>query len=92
MLGTLLVYAGVSLYMLDSYGPLYGASASSATMLTQYSRSFAFPMFALRMFQALGPGWATSLLAFLTLLLAPVPWCFWIFSKRLRRKSRYEIS
>lgn len=92
VLGSLLVYARVSLFMLDAYGPLYGASASSAMMLTRYSLSFAFPMFALRMFKALGTGWATSLLAFLTLLMTPVPWCLWIFEERLRGKSRYEIS
>ncbi|ETS82684.1 hypothetical protein PFICI_04560 [Pestalotiopsis fici W106-1] len=92
MTGSLLVYAGASLFMLDSYGPLYGASASSSTMLSRYSLSTAFPMFALQMFQVLGAGWGTSLLAFLSLLMAPIPWCFWIWGESLRRRSKYEIS
>lgn len=89
---SLLVYAGVILFMLDTYGPLYGASASSAMMMTRYMLSFAFPMFALKVFQALGVGWATTILAGCTLALAPVPWLFWRYGERLRRKSRYETS
>lgn len=54
MLSSLLVYAGANLFMLDAYGPLYGASASAVMMLSRYVLSAAFPMFALRMFQALG--------------------------------------
>lgn len=92
MMSCLLVYAGVSIFVLDSYGPLYGASASGAMMLARYSMSFAFPMFALRMFESLGVGWATSVLGFLTLVMAPIPWCFWVFGERLRRKSKYETS
>lgn len=92
MMSCLLVYAGVSIFVLDAYGPLYGASASGAMMLARYAMSFAFPMFALRMFEGLGVGWATSVLAFLTLIMAPIPWCFWTFGERLRRKSKYETS
>ncbi|KAJ5697948.1 hypothetical protein N7488_011632 [Penicillium malachiteum] len=50
MLACLLVYAGANLYMLDSYGPLYGASASGAMMFSRYLMGFIFPLFALRMF------------------------------------------
>lgn len=89
---SLLVYAGAILFMLDAYGPLYGASASSAMMMTRYMLSFAFPMFALKLFQALGVGWATTILAGCTLILAPVPWLFWRYGEALRRQSRYETS
>lgn len=92
MSACLLVYAGVNLFMLDSYGPLYGASASGAMMFSRYIMSFAFPLFALQMFKRLNVGWATSLLAFLMLLMAPIPWAFWIYGARLRRRSRYETS
>ncbi|KAF4981674.1 hypothetical protein FZEAL_2561 [Fusarium zealandicum] len=92
MMASLLVYAGVNLFTLDAYGPLYGASASGAMMLSRYTLSFAFPLFALRFFQALGAGWATTILACCTLLMAPIPWCFWVFGERLRKRSRYETS
>ncbi|KAM0240706.1 hypothetical protein ACHAP5_007911 [Fusarium lateritium] len=92
MLACLLIYAGVNLFMLDAYGPLYGASASGAMMLSRYSLSFAFPMFALQMFESLGAGWATTLLAGCTVLMAPIPWCFFVFGERIRARSRYESS
>lgn len=92
MLSSLLIYASANLFMLDTYGPLYGASASGAMMLTRYSLSFAFPMFTVQMFTALGVGWAMTVLALLSLLMAPIPWCFWVFGERLRRRSKYEMS
>lgn len=92
MMSSLLVYAGANLFMLDTYGPLYGASASGAMMLSRYLMSFAFPMFSLQMFEALGAGWALSVLALMTFLMAPIPWCFWVFGERLRSKSKYETS
>ncbi|KAG5755889.1 hypothetical protein H9Q70_001485 [Fusarium xylarioides] len=92
MMACLLIYAGVNLFMLDAYGPLYGASASGAMMLSRYSLSFAFPMFALQMFEKLGAGWATTLLAGITLLMAPIPWCFFVYGEKIRARSRYESS
>lgn len=92
MLSSLLVYASANLFMLDAYGPLYGASASGAMMLSRYTLSAAFPLFALQMYKALGVGWATSLLAFITVAMAPIPWCFWVYGERLRRRSKYETS
>ncbi|KAK0815851.1 hypothetical protein LTS16_021144 [Friedmanniomyces endolithicus] len=72
--------------------PPIGASAAGAAMLSRYTLSAAFPLFALKMYQALGVGWATSLLAFCTLAMAPIPWLFWKFGEDIRRKSRYETS
>lgn len=92
MLSSLLIYASANLFMLDSYGPLYGASASGAMMLSRYILSAAFPLFVMQMFEALGVGWATSLLGFITVVMAPIPWCFWMFGEKLRRRSKYETS
>ncbi|KAK5996912.1 Polyamine transporter 4 [Cladobotryum mycophilum] len=92
MLSSLLIYAGANLFMLDAYGPLYGASASGAMMLSRYTLSAAFPLFALQMYERLGAGWATSVLGFVTLVMAPIPWCFRIYGERLRKRSRYESS
>lgn len=92
MLASLLIYASASLFMLDAYGPLYGASASSAVMMTRYVLSAAFPLFALQLYKELGVGWATSLLAFVAVVMMPIPWCFWIYGEKLRKRSRYETS
>ncbi|KAI2606327.1 major facilitator superfamily domain-containing protein [Hypoxylon fragiforme] len=92
MLSSLLVYAGATMFMLDAYGPLYGASAAGAMMLTRYTLSTVFPLFTLQMFRALGAGWATSILTLMSLLMAPIPWCFWTFGERIRARSKYETS
>jgi MFS transporter, DHA1 family, multidrug resistance protein len=91
-MASLLTYASANLYMMDAYGPLYGASAAGAAMLSRYLLSAAFPLFSLQLYKGLGVGWATSLLAFCTLLLAPIPWLFWRCGERIRSKSKYETS
>ena len=61
-------------------------------MLTRYLFSAAFPLFALQLYRGLGVAWATSLLAFCTLAMAPIPWLFWRCGERLRGKTKYETS
>ncbi|KAJ3478978.1 hypothetical protein NLG97_g8435 [Lecanicillium saksenae] len=92
MFTSILVYSSASLFMLDSYGPLYGASASGAMMMSRYVLSTAFPLFTLQMYKALGVGWGTSLLGFVALAMAPIPWCFWVYGEGIRKRSRYENS
>lgn len=92
MLFSVMVYASTNLFMIDSYGPLYGASASGAAMLSRYTLSAAFPLFSLQMYRGLGVGWATTILALCTLAMAPIPWLFWRFGKGLRGRSKYETS
>lgn len=90
MLGSLLVYVGANMYMLDTYGPLYGASAAGANSLARYFLTAAFPLFTLQMFKVLHVDWATSLLGFCTIAMAPIPWVFWVYGPKLRGRSRYE--
>jgi len=89
---SLIIYASANLFMLDSYGPLYGASAAGAAMLSRYTLSAAFPLFALRMYRGLGVGWATTILAGCTAAMAPIPWCFWKWGEGLRGRMKYESS
>jgi len=88
----LLIYASSNLFMLDAYGPLYGASAAGAAMLSRYGLSTAFPLFALQMYKRLGVGWATTVLACCTAAMAPIPWLFWRYGEGLRGRMRYESS
>lgn len=92
ILTAVMIYSSANLFMMDSYGPLYGASASGAAMLSRYGLSAAFPLFALQLYNALGANWATSLLAFCTLAMAPIPWLFWHFGEKLRSRTKYETS
>lgn len=92
MLCNLMIYAPANLYMIDAYGPLYGASAAGAAMLSRYTFSAAFPLFALQLYEGLGVGWATSILGFCALGLAPVPFLFFKYGEWLRSRSSYEKS
>ena len=92
MLSSLLIYASVSLFMLDAYGPLYGASASGAMMFARYFGGTASPLYAQKLYMSIGVGWATTVLACASLILAPVPWLFWKYGAKLRARSKYETS
>lgn len=92
MTSSVMIYAPSNLFMMDAYGPLYGASAAGASMISRYGLSTAFPLFALQMYRALGVGWATSLLALCTVLMAPIPWLFFRFGERIRQRTKYETS
>lgn len=87
-----MIYTTTNLYMMDTYGPLYGASAAGAAMLSRYSLSTAFPLFSLKLYRALGVGWATTILALATVLMAPIPWIFHHYGHKVRVLSKYETS
>jgi DHA1 family multidrug resistance protein-like MFS transporter len=90
ILGSVLVYVGANFYMMDTYGPVYGASAAGATSLSRYTLAATFPLFTLQMYSRLGVGWATSLLGLCTILMAPIPWAFYHWGPKLRARSSYE--
>ncbi|GIJ92651.1 hypothetical protein Asppvi_001929 [Aspergillus pseudoviridinutans] len=70
--GTVLVYSGVFTFLVDAY-PTYAASALAANSFARSTFAGVFPLFGVQMYDRLGYHWATSLLAFLTLIMAPFP-------------------
>lgn len=52
----------------------------------------AFPLFGKQLYQAAGYQWASSVLAFVTLALMPLPYIFFHFGKRLRQRSKFTVS
>lgn len=87
--GNLLVFCSCVLYMLDTYGALYGASAAAANGLLRYLLGAVFPLFTVQMYRAMGVAWATSMLGFVTIGLLPIPWVLWKFGGRIRKRSAY---
>ncbi|KAH7093487.1 major facilitator superfamily domain-containing protein [Paraphoma chrysanthemicola] len=87
--GNVCLFTSTALYLVDVYGPLNGASAMAANGLSRYTISAVFPLFTVQMYEALGIGWATSLLAFLATLLLPIPWIFFKYGPKIRAKSKY---
>ncbi|KAH8711800.1 major facilitator superfamily domain-containing protein [Phaeosphaeriaceae sp. PMI808] len=90
--GNLCVFTSGALYLVDVYGPLNGASAIAANGVSRYTFSAVFPLFTVQMYEALGIGWATSVLGFLALLMLPIPWVFYKWGPAIREKSKYPKS
>jgi hypothetical protein len=87
--GNLLMFVSATLYSMDVYGSKFGASALAVNCMVRNFLGAAFPLFGVRLFEALGVGWAASLLGFISLSLVPVPWIFYMYGPRLRAKSKY---
>ena len=89
-LGIVPLFLGITSYLIDCYGQ-YSASALAANAVLRSLFGAVFPLFAKQMYGKLGTPWATSLLGFLTLLMAPLPWVFYHFGPRLRAMSKYHL-
>lgn len=53
-------------------------------------QAFGFPLFIVQVYEALGVGWATSLLGFVGVALMPVPFVLDRYGERLRRRSKFS--
>ena len=51
-----------------------------------------FPLFGVQMYHKLGDQWATTLLAFLTVVMMPFPYLFFKYGKKIREKSRFATA
>ncbi len=97
VLSGILIGAGIMLnllsstsYLIDVY-LLNANSALAAYISVRSATAAAFPLFANYMYRKLGSEWATSLLGFLCVTMAPAAWVFWRYGKRIRGFSRYAF-
>lgn len=70
--GTFLLFNSVLNYLPDAY-PEYAASVLAGNDLFRSAFGAGFPLFASAMYNNLGVGWASSLLAFLSIVFIPIP-------------------
>lgn len=77
-------------YMADTYGVLT-ASAMAANTIVRSGFGVGFPLFATQMYHKLNPRWATTVLAFISLVLVPIPFLLFKFGPQMRAKTRYAI-
>lgn len=83
------ILSGLS-YLIDVY-LVNSNSAIAANTCIRSATAAGFPLFADYMYRQLGSEWATSLMGFVCLAMAPAPWLFWIYGKRIRGHSRYAF-
>ncbi|ODO11081.1 hypothetical protein I350_01683 [Cryptococcus amylolentus CBS 6273] len=89
--GTLGMFVSLFNYIIDVY--LWSAaSALAAATVIRSLFGAAFPLFATQMYDKLGTQWASSLLGFLALLMAPIPIILMKYGHHLRAKSKFSPS
>ncbi|KAI7371269.1 hypothetical protein KC336_g20802, partial [Hortaea werneckii] len=84
--GIYVVILGVLNYVVDSY-QTYSASALAGVILIRNLVGAGFPLFASQMYERLGNEWASTLLAFLSLLFVPIPIWWFYRGEQLRLRS-----
>nr|ASK38705.1 major facilitator superfamily transporter [Paecilomyces divaricatus] len=79
----------VQVYIVDTYTN-YAASALASVTVLRSLCAFTFPLFAPKMYDALGYGWGNSMLAFIAMGLGwPGPFVLWRYGQALRERSPY---
>lgn len=85
------LFLAITAYLTDCYGRRgHAASALAANALLRGLFGAAFPLFARDAYQALGTEWATSVLGFVALGMAPLPWAFYRWGRALRVRSGFH--
>lgn len=85
------LYNPANNYIVDSYQH-YAASALAAKTFVRSLWGASVPLFTIQMYHRLGYEWATTLMAFISLACCIIPYMFYIFGARIRKKSRYAYS
>jgi len=79
-----------STYLIDAYN----SHAASVTAASTVFRSFLgtlLPLAGRSMYAALGVGWGTSVLAFISVALLPLPFVFYVCGRRIREGGGFGV-
>ena len=90
--GLILGFQSMQTYIIDAF-TLHAASALAATSCLRSLFGFAFPLFAPKMYAALGYGKGNTILAVLAFAIGvPSPILFWKYGKRIRMWSKHAAA
>ncbi|KAK9362980.1 major facilitator superfamily domain-containing protein [Lipomyces starkeyi] len=90
-LGFTSLFIGFLNYATDCY-KIYAASAHGIMSVTRSIIATCLPLFATAMYDRLGVHWATTLWAFISLAMAPIPILFFKYGHILRQRSAFTSS
>jgi hypothetical protein len=85
--GMVLVYYAANNYIIDCF-PRYVTSALAAKTLVRSGSGAAFPLFINQMYHRLNNQWASTLLAFISLAIVPIPFAFYKWGPGIRARSK----
>ncbi|KAK7691660.1 hypothetical protein QCA50_005059 [Cerrena zonata] len=87
-MGTIAAFQAMQTYIVDAF-TLYAASALASVSCLRSTAGFAFPLFAPKMYQALGYGKGNTILAAASCVLgSPTLYLFWVYGERVRNMSK----
>ncbi|PVH73714.1 MFS general substrate transporter [Cadophora sp. DSE1049] len=89
--GFIFLYNSANNYLVDSYQH-QAASALAAKTLIRSLWGAATVLFTKQMYDRLGYQWASSLLAFISLACCAIPYVFYFYGARIRKRSRFAYS
>jgi MFS family permease len=85
-LGAFLILMPAQLYLVDAFGAEAAASALATNTVLRSLFGALLPLAGTPMYKSLGLGWGNSLLAFIGLAFAPVPFLFYRYGEILRNR------
>ncbi|KAG2177040.1 hypothetical protein INT43_007696 [Umbelopsis isabellina] len=85
--GMVLIYYTANNYLIDTF-ITYCASALAAKTVVRSGLGAAFPLFITQMYHRLGFQWASTLLAFISLAMVPIPFAFYRWGAAIRARSK----
>ncbi|RFU79993.1 multidrug resistant [Trichoderma arundinaceum] len=88
--GLVLTFMAISVYLVDAFGT-YAASAMAANTVLRSLLGALLPLAGRSMFDALGLGWGSSLLAFIAVAMIPLPIIFLRHGERIRNIVLFNV-
>lgn len=89
--GSILIFIGVQTYLIDAFEE-YAASVIGANAVLRGTAGALIPLAGLNMYTTLGWGWGNSVLAFVALAFAPMPWIFSLYGAKIRNLRRNRVA
>ncbi|KAJ3917217.1 MFS polyamine transporter [Lentinula edodes] len=87
--GMILAFQAIQVYIVDVF-TLYAASGIASVSCLRSFCGFGFPLFGNTMFDSLGYGKGSTILACVVIAVGcPAPWILWCFGKRIRSGSKF---
>jgi hypothetical protein len=77
-------------YLIDAY-TVYAASASAGTTILRSLIGALLPLAGNSLYDSLGVGWGTSLLAFIVIAFVPGPYFLYVNGKKLREYRLFGL-
>lgn len=88
--GSILIFVAVQTYLIDAF-ETHAASVVGANTVLRGLAGALIPLGGLNLYSALGWGWGNSLLGFVALLFAPLPWVLATHGARIRAMTSNKV-